>query len=216
MKREQETHNILLIANPNYNIRNLDLPGADLEARSIKQLLKKLKLEFELLDHEEAVESAFTNLINQEFGIIHFAGHGVYDPIKKDPWMSGLLFYRADGYDIRTVTELVTQGFKGTPLCILSACETGRADISKGGDELIGLIRGLTLAGVTSIIGTHWLLNDSVAPFFMRTFYEQFLQGNDVSESLFLARKRVYEDLRSPVDWGVYTVYGNPFKKMTY
>jgi CHAT domain-containing protein len=214
MKRERPTRNFLLIANPNYNIKGLNLPGADLEAHSIKKLLKRLKLDFKLLDHEEAVEDAFIDLINQEFGVIHFAGHGVYELTKNDPWTSGLLFYRSDGYDLRTVTELVEQGFKGTPLCVLSACETGRAEVSKGGDELIGLIRGLTLAGVTSIIATHWLLDDSVAPHFMQKFYESFFSGKDVSESLFLARKQVHETFEHPINWSVYTLYGNPFKRM--
>lgn len=213
IKRECPTRNILLITNPNFNIEHLNLPGADLEAQSIKSLLKGLKLKYKLLAHEQAVEKAFVDLINQEFGVIHFAGHGVYELTQNDPWTSGLLFYRQDGYDIRTVTELIEQGFKGTPLCVLSACETGRAEVSRGGDELIGLIRGLTLAGVTTIIATHWLLDDNVAPHFMQKFYENFLRGEDVSVSLFKARKQIYEKFEHPIDWGVYTIYGNPFKR---
>ncbi|MHA1132519.1 MAG: CHAT domain-containing protein, partial [Candidatus Helarchaeota archaeon] len=162
MKRELLTKNILLIANPNYNIKELDLPGADLEVRSIKKVLKKGGRKSEILNHKEAVEKAFEDLVKQEFGIIHFAGHGVYDPTNRDPWMSGLLFYRSDGYDMRTVTEIVGQRFNGAPLFILSACDTGRSKFSQG-DEMVGLIRGLTLAGATSIIATNWLLSDLVA-----------------------------------------------------
>ena len=149
--------------------------------------------------------------MTHQYGIIHFAGHGIYNI--KDPWMSGLYFYHADGYDIRTVTELVTQRFNGTPLFVLSACETGRSEFSKG-DEMIGLIRGLTLAGATSIIATNWLLSDEVAPHFMKAFYKYFLEGADVCESLFKARKEISKEYTHPYDWGIYTLYGNPFKEL--
>ncbi|MHA1266609.1 MAG: CHAT domain-containing protein [Candidatus Helarchaeota archaeon] len=212
MKREKPMKNILLIANPNFNLEQWDLPGTDKEINSITQILQKVGLRYEILTHESATEFNFTKLLQKEFGIIHFAGHGIYNT--QDPWMSGFYFYRPDGYDIRTVTELLTESrFKGTPLFILSACETGRSDFSTG-DEMIGLIRGLTLAGATSIIATNWLLSDEIAPLFMRLFYESFLQDNDVCISLFKARKFIYKSYPHPFFWGVYTLYGNPFKKL--
>ncbi|MHA1357938.1 MAG: CHAT domain-containing protein [Candidatus Helarchaeota archaeon] len=225
MKREQKTTNFLFVSNPNFNIPEMKLKGADLEVASIIELLNQKGFQYKLLSKKDATEPKFSNLITQEYGIIHFAGHGIYAMVENDPWTSGLLFYKSSGgelpYDIRTVTELVTQRFKGTPLFILSACETGRSKFSKG-DELIGLIRGLTLAGATSIIATNWALSDAVAPIFMKNFYEHFLTNKDVCESLFFARKSIFKFENShnqqvfanPIFWGVYTLYGNPFKKL--
>lgn len=210
MKREQLTKDVLFIVNPNFNHSTWDLPGAEEEAHSIIALLKSVGVKYNILERGNAKEQAFTEITQKEFGIIHFAGHGIYDT--DDPWLSGILFYHPDSYDIRTVTELVRQRFKGTPLFILSACETGRSKFSRG-DEMIGLIRGLTLAGATSIIATNWVLADQVAPHFMKAFYNHFLQGKDAGESLFEARKQIYNTIsKDPFDWGVYALFGNPFK----
>ncbi len=218
MKREKEMSNALLISNPNFNIPSMNLSGAELEVNSLLALFEKHNINYELLLRENANEKSFVEKIKNPFAIIHFAGHGVFDA--KDPWMSGLLFYTPENYDIRTITELVTQKFNGTPLFVLSACETGRSTFSKG-DELIGLIRGLTLAGCTSIIATNWPLDDSVAPYFMKSFYSYYLQGLDVCESLFKARLDIIKmatgtkrAFKHPLYWAVYTLYGNPLKKL--
>ena len=206
-----------MIANPNFNSENLNLVGADIEVNSIKPILNKFNIPISILKHEDATESNFIQKMSEKLGIIHFAGHGTYDPVGQDPWLSGLLFYKSKGYNLLTVTELVNRRFNGTPLFILSACETGRSQISRG-DELIGLIRGLTLAGVTSIIATNWLLADEVAPHFMKSFYENFVTGKDVCECLFIARNEIFnfqnDSFKHPLYWGVYTIYGNPFKKL--
>ena len=215
MKREAKAapKNALLVSNPNFNDKDLNLEGADLEVNSIQTLLKKAKITTQPLKHETATEENFVKATGQALNIIHFAGHGTFNQVENDPWMSGLLFYKSTGFDIRTVLELVTQRFKGTPLFVLSACETARSEFFTG-DELVGLIRGLTLAGITSILATNWVLGDRVAPYFMQTFYTHFLQGKDVCQSLFEARQDlIQQGFTHPFDWGVYTLYGNPFKK---
>ena len=215
MKREAKAapKNALLVSNPNFNDKDLNLEGADLEVDSIHQLLKKAKITTQPLKHETATEENFAKATGQALNIIHFAGHGIFNHVENDPWMSGLLFYKSTGFDIRTVSELVTQRFKGTPLFVLSACETARSEFFTG-DELVGLIRGLTLAGITSILATNWVLSDEVAPLFMRAFYTHFLQGKDACQSLFEARQDlIQQGFTHPFDWGVYTLYGNPFKK---
>jgi len=216
MKREEPNKRFLLIANPNFNIKQLDLPGADFEIESISSLIKNIDVEFDILKHENAKESNFINKMKNPYGLIHFAGHGVYNLIGEDSWMSGLLFYNHDGYELLTITDLINQRFNGTPLFILSACETAKSEFLTG-DELMGIIRGLTLSGATSIIATNWLLSDKVAPYFMKVFYENFINGKDVCESLFNARKEICtienEIFKDPIFWAVYTLYGNPFKK---
>jgi len=220
IKREKEMTDILLITNPNSNIPSMNLKGADLEVESLIDILEEKEIKYKKLEHEGADEESFINVIKDEYGVIHFAGHGYFDAI--DPWMSGLIFHGEKDYNIRTVTELVSERFKGAPLFILSACETGRSEFTKG-DELVGLIRGLMLAGCNTIIATNWLLSDRVAPYFMKSFYLNYLNGHDVCESLFKARlsiikmaeeKVAHRMFEYPIYWGVYTIFGNPLKKI--
>jgi len=70
----------------------------------------------------------------------------------------------------------------------------------------------LILTGATSIIATNWNLSDESAAFFMNSFYQSFLKGKTVSVSLYEARKAIYKNFTNPFHWGVYTLYGNPFK----
>lgn len=207
--------NFLFVANPNFNLEKYSLPGTEKEVEAIINLLSEkndFEEEYDLLKYEQASKKLFKTKISQEQAIIHFAGHGEYN--SDDPWMSHLKFYAEDGFASYTVTEMVMNRLKGSPLFILSACETARGKISKG-DESIGLLRGLTLAGATAVITTNWTLSDDIAPYFMKKFYHFFLRGTTVAEALFFARKAIYnEGFLNPFDWGVYELYSNPFKKM--
>ncbi|MBD3191211.1 MAG: tetratricopeptide repeat protein [Candidatus Heimdallarchaeota archaeon] len=213
LQREKEmSTNFLLVSNPNFNIDGKALPGAKTEVRSIKDFLQwdGVSNEFiTLLEQQEATKKAFVEKLTTAPSIIHFAGHAKFNPSNKDPWMSYLAFHSKEGIDPYTVTEMVQNQFIDSPLFILSACETALAEISKG-DEPVGIIRGLTLAGATSIIATNWSLFDKLAPHFMRFFYENFFQGETIARALFLARIEIGGI--NPLDWGVYELYGNPFK----
>ncbi len=177
LKREQAMANrLLFVANPNFNIEKHALAGADEEVNSIVAgLLPTISPDPEVLGplyHAEATEEKFRTLVAEGPSVIHFSGHGVFD--LDDPWRSHLRFYEEDGYSPYTVTEMILHRFPESPLFVLSACETARGKISRG-DEGTGILRGLTLAGATSILATNWRLSDSVAPYFMYNFYEHFL-----------------------------------------
>jgi tetratricopeptide (TPR) repeat protein/CHAT domain-containing protein len=205
---------VLFISNPNYNIDEADLPGTEEEVDSIIELLGSGSHKTEILsvlEHNHATKDEFISKVDEAPSIIHFAGHGLYD--SQDPWLSHLSFYDGSGISTLTVTEMLLHHFLGSPLFILSACDTARAEIGTG-DESIGIIRGLTLAGATSIIATNWSLNDRMAPHFMKRFYSYLLQGEPVANALFKARKAIHDEdgFTDPFDWAVYELYGNPFK----
>ena len=207
---------LLFVANPNFNVEKHALAGADEEVNSIVvDLLPTISPKPEVLGplyHAEATEEKFRTLVAEGPSVIHFSGHGVFD--SDNPWMSQLRFYAEDGYSPYTITEMLLHRFPKSPLFVLSACETARGRISRG-DEAIGILRGLTLAGATSILATNWRLSDSVAPYFMYNFYQHFLEGETAAEALFNARRDLYEDVpefEKPVHWAVYELFGNPFK----
>jgi len=107
MKRELPAKDVLLIANPNFNSQDLNLAGADTEIDSIEPILKNKNIPIHVLKHENAKEPNFIEKMKQDLGIIHFAGHGTYDPVGQDPWLSGLLFHNPTGYDLLPVVILL-------------------------------------------------------------------------------------------------------------
>jgi CHAT domain-containing protein len=150
-----------------------------------------------------------------------------------DTWNSYLLFHAPVDLITHFTDDIVLQAkelateiiFKGNPLLIFSACETGKIEIVEG-DEFFGLVRGLILAGCPSIILSNWTLFDDSTKDLMIAFYEELLSGKSVGIALRNARKRLLNYIRNKkydfgesqtiefLHWASFTLYGNPFKKL--
>jgi CHAT domain-containing protein len=109
--------------------------------------------------------------------IAHLATHGVLDP--DSPRASAVLL--ADGEQI-TVAELMGMRISAD-LVVLSACETGTGRPA-GGDEMLGLGRGLLAAGARSALVTLWPVLDASAALLMTRFHEKVAGGAPVSTAL--------------------------------
>jgi len=72
--------------------------------------------------------------------VVHLATHGLLD--EDAPYLSSLAL---SGGDELTVAELLGLGLDAD-VAILSACDSGRGEVTLGGD-VVGLARGLLAAG---------------------------------------------------------------------
>ncbi|KAL8926867.1 MAG: hypothetical protein Q9208_002676 [Pyrenodesmia sp. 3 TL-2023] len=100
-----------------------------------------------------------------------FAGHGRTDAL--DPSLSALLLmdWEASPLTIRDLRDLKLQ--RDPPfLAYLSACSTGRNNMSKLEDEGIHLVSACQLAGFRHVIGTFWAVPDEYCSATAETFYE--------------------------------------------
>jgi CHAT domain-containing protein len=121
--------------------------------------------------------------------------------------VSSLLFQR----DRVTGFDLVSLRLTGDPFVILSACETGRGQ--QKGDELLGLVRSLFLAGARGILTVAWPVLDAAAAKLVPLFLEEELRGEDVksSEAISLAVRAFVErhpEWDHPFFWSAFRVYG--------
>jgi len=87
-----------------------------------------------------------------------------------------------DLYQLKLPVELIT----------LSGCSTG-VNVVAGGDELIGLARGLLHAGAQSLILSLWDVHDRSTAEFMNVFYTLVQQGKTRAAAL----RTAMLDLRS-------------------
>ncbi len=213
--------NVLLIANPNFDEKTgyskLSLPNTEIEVNTIKKMIESLEgYNLHVLSRSAATEENFVKYVNSEdLGFIHFAGHAYWEG--RDPNLSFLLF---NGLERLYLSEIISGiQFRGHPLVILSACESGVSKLAVG-DEMFGLVRGLLLAGATSIIVSNWSVLDKPACDFMIELYRHWLEGESLSRSMFMARqsvkekseRRLYQDLPvSMLNWGAFTLLGDPF-----
>jgi CHAT domain-containing protein len=166
--------------------------------------------------------------------IIHIATHGLYAPSDKTSSISrfftsieeedqiltrsGLILAGANnalleedilkGVDdgILTAFEISTLDLKEVDLVVLSACETGKGDIT--GDGVFGLQRGFKMAGVNSIIMSLWKVDDDATRLLMTEFYKHWMEGMSKHDALEKAkqavRTSVEKDWSDPKYWAAF------------
>ena len=220
----------LVIGDPGDPEKDQDLPGAMTEALKVKELLESHDGVFvearigapgpsradELYDVKPADRlEVLALLLNGDFDLVHYAGHGDFDP--EQPNRVGWVFARG----------LLTPGEIGrlerVPAVIVSnACLSGRTSFVLDGarrpDEAkteAGLLPSLAdeffKLGVRNYVGTAWEVNDIGAELFARTFYTALLGGESFGESVRKARETLWHDRETyGALWAAYQHYGDP------
>ncbi|NER51908.1 MAG: CHAT domain-containing protein [Symploca sp. SIO1A3] len=171
------------------------LPGAEVEAKAIAQLLQT-----SALTGNQATETAVKQQMNSA-RIIHLATHGLLDDfgygipgaIALTPTVEddGLLA-AGEIFEMKLSAELV----------VLSACDTGKGEIT--GDGVIGLSRSLMAAGVPKIIVSLWSVPDTPTAELMKEFYLNWQLSVDKAQALRQAMLTTMQQYPNPKDWGAF------------
>ena len=93
-------------------------------------------------------------------------------------------------------------------LVTLSGCGTGRHMI-EGGDELVGLSRGLMQAGARSVLASLWDVSDTAAALFMEAFYENLQRGRCRASACRNAAAFVRGEHPHPYYWAPFVLVGH-------
>ncbi len=112
--------------------------------------------------------------------LFHYSGHAAYDWLQ--PEESALLL---TGGDTLTLAEIqASHALAGNQLTVLSACETGLTEITRGlADEYIGLPAAFLEAGAAAVVASLWSVADISTSLLMIRFY-QHLTGRGTSRPL--------------------------------
>lgn len=73
---------------------------------------------------------------------------------------------------------------------MLSACDTGRGEVTVGGD-VVGLVRGLLAAGARNAVVSLWPVDDEATCVLMDTFAQQLKAGHTIAEALAAGQRAV-------------------------
>ena len=134
-------------------------PNAEREAALIAASLEDVTL----LLGAQATRGAFAEAARTSHRI-HLATHARF--IASEPMASGIKL--ADGW--LTTRDLGELNLAGADV-ILSACETGRAAGGQG-EEVLGLSRGLLVAGAGSLVLSNWAVHDESTYELMAALYK--------------------------------------------
>jgi tetratricopeptide (TPR) repeat protein len=132
--------------------------------------------------------------------LLHIATHGRFR--QDNPMFSAIRL--GDGY--LTLYDLYGMRLP-VQLAALSGCSTG-LNVVAGGDELLGLVRGLLHAGAQSLLLTLWDVHDRTTAAFMKSFYRRYAAGTQAAEALRDAMCEVREMHPHPYYWAPFVLVG--------
>ncbi|MDN3665678.1 CHAT domain-containing protein [Algibacter miyuki] len=199
-----------VVGDPIYNQNNLpQLPAAKIEAEWVANTLKKSAYQVNSLINSSA-KNIMMELFSKHYKIMHFAGHGIYDPENCNVGI-------AIGNGICIDPAMINQLGYVPEFVFINCCYSGTLNAqdeaySKNRYRLAANIgTQLIEMGVKAIIISGWAVNDGAAKVFAETFYGKMFQGYDFGSAVKQARLACFQKYPSSNTWGAYQCYGNQF-----
>jgi CHAT domain-containing protein len=188
------------------------IPATGSEAEQIEQYALGANLKPQVWRNLDANEANVSGDLSR-YRVLHFATHGLLDAER--PQFSGLVLSLVgnrqdkDGF-LRT--DEVFNLKPGSPLVMLSACESGLGK-EKRGEGVIGLTRAFIYAGAPTVGVTLWSVDDQPTVKLMAAFYENYLtkQGVTPSAAMRAAQRAMIanRDYATPYQWAAFILIGD-------
>lgn len=209
-----------------------DLPGTAEEIKVIQKLFQDNGITTTIHTREEASEENLKFISGNAPRILHIATHGFFlpAPTAQQKVMGGPVFSQAadpllrsglvmaggnyvwsgktpvEGAEDGVITayEIAQLNLSNISLVSLSACETGLGDV-KGSEGVFGLQRSFKMAGVNKMLVSLWEVPDKETVELMTTFYDNWLNGADIS-SAFNAAQSAMRKKYPPYYWAAFVL----------
>ncbi len=153
----------------------------------------------EMLVGPEATHEAL-RLKGPHSRFIHIATHGWFrqdNPMFSSIGLGASRLNLFDLYQLNLPAELIA----------LSGCGTG-LNVVAGGDELLGLSRGLLYAGAQAVLLTLWDVNDRSTAEFMKLFYGRLKTTPNKARALQYATSEIRKAYPHPFYWAPFALIG--------
>ncbi len=167
------------------------LPGTRLEVTALAGLFpeSKSKLLLGSRASEQELDSLAASGQLKDYRMLHFATHGIIDPVSAAHSALELARDRLPGPDEQArlaalgkkvytgqlrVDTIRTEWKLAADLVVLSACQTG-VGRDAGGEGLLGFTQVLLGRGARSVVLSLWKVDDTATALLMRRFYQNLL-----------------------------------------
>jgi CHAT domain-containing protein len=189
------------------------LSGTRSEAQQIAKLAaaagRKADVWLDLDANEAKVEASDL----RQYRVLHFATHGLLNTER--PQFTGVvlsLVGNREGADGFLRTDEVFNLKLGSPLVMLSACETGLGK-EKRGEGVIGLTRAFMYAGAPAVGVSLWSVADKSTADLMADFYKNLLTGAGQQPAAALRTARLNmiagKKYSAPFFWAPFVLVGD-------
>ncbi len=194
----------------------VELTGAQEEAERVAAVLERqgFTVTKKIRTHSQEIVEA---LFDDDYRILHLAGHGVYQypvaaPAPSSHTVSGMVI----GTNVFLTPTEVEQMRQVPELVFINCCHLGKIE---GGNDTNRKDRHLLAAnlaaqfirmGVRAVIAAGWAVDDAAAQTFACEFYAGLLAGAPFGDAVLRARKKTYDSHGTVNTWGAYQCYGDP------
>ena len=104
---------------------------------------------------------------------------------------------------ILTSKEISLLDLRGADMVILSACETGKGEVT--GEGVFGLQRAFKMAGAQTILMSLWPVDDEATQMMMSSFYRHWITLCETKRSAFIhAQEEVKHKYPKPSYWAAF------------
>ena len=143
-------------------------------------------------------------------GVIHYAGHAVFDDAR--PERSALVLAGPDTTGRLTADAVDGLHLRGVRLVVLAACRTVRAREGRSGG-LAGFSGALMAAGAGGVVGSLWDADDRLTQPLMLAFHRAYRRSGDPAAALREAQLELLRSRdpaqRSPAAWAGFRYIGS-------
>lgn len=179
-----------------FGVADARSPAIEREARKVAELLPDSRLFL-----GEAATEEQLRLVAPEARILHIATHGFFR--RDNPLFSAIrlgdgFLSLFDLYRLDLTADLVT----------LSGCSTGLNEVV-GGDELLGLTRGLLHAGARAVLLSLWDVQDESTAEYMTMFYGRMAEGQTAAVASRDALRNLRNKYEHPYYWAPFCLVGD-------
>ena len=209
------------------------LPFTKQEVVDVGSLMNSKQVRVNIFEGFSSTEESVRSISEHSPDVLHFSTHGFFVKGDKNamgnkflarfPAMrfssmqrSGLALVGAnrtwegaidipeESDGIITANEVALLDLSQTRLAVLSACQTAVGEYTTEG--VYGMHRGFKQAGVKSILASLWNVNDKSTARLMALFYEKWLSGTPMQQSLNEAVRELRKEYPSPFYWAPFVL----------
>jgi len=138
--------------------------------------------------------------------ILHFSGHGTFNPANAD--LSELLL-EDSGLDAMAISR-TRLGTEGSPIVYLNACSVGAAGVTVG--RAGGFAAACLDGGFSGVIAPYWPINDHRAAKFSVALYQKMKAGRSIGEAL----RELRDDNRNDPTFLAFAYFGDPWTRADF
>jgi len=190
-----------VVINPAYPPPNT-LPWSVTETAALKKLFPKVEVFSP--STEEGVRTGLLKRSNVR--MLHFSGHGAFDPNNAD--LSDLLLER--GTLNAMAISGTTLGSEGNPIIYLNACSVGALGVTVG--RAGGFAASCIEGGFSGVIAPYWPVNDERAATFSIELYQLLLAGRAIGEAL----RDLRDEHQDDPTYLAFAYFGDPWTRMRF